>query len=125
MDGWLFHHLFHQNKVLLRQDVQWTINSCLIFLHALQEANQILNGNKEYRTDLLTMAAKLPPMQIGNIHNFRNGWKTWMIRKMNIDMFSTYTDFIQESISPYSTPELFEAARNSRTIEVIWQPDGL
>ena len=62
----------------------------------------------------MTMAAKLPPMQIGKYSQLQEWLEDGMIKKMNIDMFLTYTDFIQE-IRFRPTPPLsfFEAARNS------------
>ena len=93
-----------------------TMDNQLVFdiLTRTAEANQILNGNKEYRTDLLTMAAKLPPMQIGKYSQLQE----WL---ENVDdpknehrhVSHLYGLYPGNQISPYSTPELFEAARNS------------
>lgn len=93
-----------------------TMDNQLVFdiLTRTAEANQILNGNKEYRTDLLTMAAKLPPMQIGKYSQLQE----WLEdvddpKNEHRHVSHLYGLYPGNQISPYSTPELFEAARNS------------
>ena len=93
-----------------------TMDNQLVFdiLTRTAEANQILNGNKEYRTDLLTMAAKLPPMQIGKYSQLQE----WLEdvddpKNEHRHVSHLYGLYPGNQISPYSTPELFEGARNS------------
>lgn len=77
-------------------------------------ANEILNEDPIYRAKLLAMVKRIPPMQIGK-HTQLQEWLE------DIDDPKTdhrhvshlYGMFPSNQISAYTTPELFEASRNS------------
>lgn len=77
-------------------------------------ANEILNEDPIYRAKLLAMVKRIPPMQIGK-HTQLQEWLE------DIDDPKTdhrhvshlYGMFPSNQISAYTTPELFEATRNS------------
>ena len=78
------------------------------------EASRVLNSDEAYRADLLTMAAALPPMQIGKYSQLQE----WLEdvddpKSEHRHVSHLYGMYPSNQISPYSTPELFEATRNS------------
>ena len=93
-----------------------TMDNQLVFdvLTRTAEATEILNGDKEYRENLLAMVAKLPPMHIGQYSQLQE-WLEDMDDPNNEHRHVShlYGLYPGNQISPYSTPELFEAARNS------------
>lgn len=93
-----------------------TMDNQLVFdiLTRTARTNEILGGDTSYRARLLEMAAKLPPMQIGKYTQLQE----WLEDKDNPKdehrhVSHLYGLFPSNQISPYSTPQLFEAARNS------------
>jgi alpha-L-fucosidase 2 len=77
-------------------------------------ANEILNEDAEYRNRLVAMAKKLPPMQIGKYSQLQE----WLEDIDNQDdkhrhVSHLYGLYPGSQISPYTSPSLFEAARNS------------
>ncbi|MDR2910150.1 MAG: glycoside hydrolase N-terminal domain-containing protein [Bacteroidales bacterium] len=77
-------------------------------------ANEILGGDATYREKLLATAAKLPPMHIGR-HTQLQEWLEDVDdpRNEHRHVSHLYGLYPGNQISPYTTPELFEAARNS------------
>jgi len=77
-------------------------------------ANEILNEDKGYREQLKTMALKLPPMQIGK-HTQLQEWIQDLDDPKNDHRHIShlYGLFPSNQISPYTNPQLFEAARNT------------
>ena len=77
-------------------------------------ANQILNGDKEYSACLQAMIDRLPPMQIGKYNQLQE----WLEdvdnpKEDHRHVSHLYGLFPSNQISPYSHPELFQAAKNS------------
>lgn len=93
-----------------------TMDNQLVFdiLTRTAEATEILIGDEEYRENLLAMVAKLPPMHIGQYSQLQE-WLEDMDDPNNEHRHVShlYGLYPGNQISPYSTPELFEAARNS------------
>lgn len=93
-----------------------TIDNQLVYdmLTRTAMANEILNEDPIYRAKLLAMVKRIPPMQIGK-HTQLQEWLE------DIDDPKTdhrhvshlYGMFPSNQISAYTTPELFEATRNS------------
>ena len=78
------------------------------------EASLILDRDEDYRADLLTMAAKLPPMHIGKYSQLQEWLEDKDDPKSDHRHVShLYGMYPSNQISPYNTPELFEAVRNS------------
>ncbi len=77
-------------------------------------ANEILNEDKTYREELRAMAAKLPPMQVGQYTQLQE-WLPDLDDPKNDHRHIShlYGLYPGNQISPYTHPELFEAARNS------------
>lgn len=93
-----------------------TMDNQLVFdiLTRTAEATQILNGDLVYSKRLLDMADKLPPMQIGKYSQLQE----WLEdiddpKSEHRHVSHLYGLYPGNQISPYRTPELFEAARNS------------
>lgn len=93
-----------------------TMDNQLVFdiLTRTALANEILGEDASYRTRLLEMVKKLPPMQIGKYTQLQE----WLEDKDNPKddhrhVSHLYGLFPSDQISPYTTPQLFEAARNS------------
>lgn len=77
-------------------------------------ANEILNEDPIYRAKLLAMVKRIPPMQIGK-HTQLQEWLE-DINDPKTDhrhVSHLYGMFPSNQISAYTTPELFEATRNS------------
>lgn len=77
-------------------------------------ANDILGNNPNYSNELREMADRLPPMQIGK-HSQLQEWLE-DIDDPNSEhrhVSHVYGLYPGNQISPYSTPELFEAAKRS------------
>lgn len=77
-------------------------------------ANEILGEDATYRTKLLALAKKLPPMQIGKYGQLQE----WLEdidnpKDEHRHVSHLYGLYPSDQISPYSNPDLFEAARNS------------
>lgn len=77
-------------------------------------ANEILREDKGFRNQLRDMAAKLPPMQIGQYAQLQE-WLEDVDDPKNDHRHVShlYGLYPSSQISPYSHPNLFEAARNS------------
>ena len=93
-----------------------TMDNQLVFdiLTRTAEATRILNGDERYRARLLAMAAKLPPMQVGKYTQLQEWLEDRDDPKSDHRHVShLYGLYPGNQISPYRTPELFEAARNS------------
>lgn len=77
-------------------------------------ASEILGKDTEYRNRLVTIAKKLPPMQIGKYAQLQE----WLEDSDNPKdehrhVSHLYGLYPGSQISPYTSPSLFEAARNS------------
>lgn len=93
-----------------------TMDNQLVFdiLLKTAQANEILGENAEYRTRLVAMAEKLPPMQIGKYTQLQEWLEDRDDPNSNHRHVShLYGLYPGNQISPYSQPQLFEAARNS------------
>ncbi|NDV81620.1 glycoside hydrolase N-terminal domain-containing protein [Bacteroides sp. 51] len=93
-----------------------TMDNQLVFdiLTRTAEATRILDGDSGYRERLLAMAAKLPPMQIGKYSQLQEWLEDRDDPKSDHRHVShLYGLYPGNQISPYTNPELFEAARNS------------
>lgn len=93
-----------------------TMDNQLVFdiLTRTALANEILGEDASYRTRLLEMVKKLAPMQIGKYAQLQE----WLEDKDDPKedhrhVSHLYGLFPGDQISPYTTPQLFEAARNS------------
>ncbi len=93
-----------------------TMDNQLVFdiLTRTALANEILGGDASYRARLLDMVKKLPPMQIGKYTQLQE----WLEDKdypkdEHRHVSHLYGLYPSDQISPYTTPQLFEAARNS------------
>lgn len=80
----------------------------------LMEATDILGIDKAFADTLIQVRSQLPPMQIGRYNQLQE----WMFDWDRMDdhhrhVSHLYGLFPSNLISPYRTPELFEAARNS------------
>ncbi len=78
------------------------------------EANDLLNRDPEYSRQLRTMANQLPPMQVGKYAQLQE-WLEDVDDPVNQHRHVShlYGLYPGNQISPYSTPELFKAARQS------------
>lgn len=93
-----------------------TMDNQLVFdvLTRTAQANNILGENEAYRNQLLSMVSKLPPMHIGKYSQLQE----WLEDKddpknEHRHVSHLYGLYPGNQISPYTNPELFEAARNS------------
>ena len=93
-----------------------TMDNQLIFdiLTRTAIANEILGEDTSYRKNLIAMAKKLPPMQIGKYSQLQE----WLDDRDNPKdehrhVSHLYGLYPGNQISPYTNPELFEAAANS------------
>lgn len=93
-----------------------TMDNQLVFdvLTRTAQANNILAENEAYRNQLLAMVSKLPPMHIGKYSQLQE----WLEDKDDPQnehrhVSHLYGLYPGNQISPYTNPELFEAARNS------------
>lgn len=93
-----------------------TMDNQLVFdvLTRTARANNILGENEAYRNQLLSMVSKLPPMHIGKYSQLQE----WLEDKddpknEHRHVSHLYGLYPGNQISPYTNPELFEAARNS------------
>ncbi|MBF6598718.1 MAG: glycoside hydrolase family 95 protein [Fermentimonas sp.] len=79
-------------------------------------ANDILENDTNYSNELREMANRLPPMQIGK-HSQLQEWLQDVDDPKNEHRHVShlYGLYPGNQISPYSTPELFEAAKRSLT----------
>jgi len=77
-------------------------------------ANEILNEDATYRAKLLAMVKRIPPMQIGKYTQLQE-WLEDVDDPKNDHRHVShlYGMFPSNQISAYTTPELFEATRNS------------
>lgn len=93
-----------------------TMDNQLVYdiLTRTAKANEILGEDAAYRGKLLETAAKIPPMHIGR-HTQLQEWLEDVDDPKNEHRHVShlYGLFPGNQISPYTTPELFEAARNS------------
>lgn len=93
-----------------------TMDNQLVFdiLTRTAKANEILGKDIQYRQKLEAMSKKLPPMQIGKYSQLQE----WMEDKddpknEHRHVSHLYGLYPGNQISPYSSPQLFEAAHNS------------
>ena len=93
-----------------------TMDNQLVFdiLTRTALANEILGEDAAYRARLLDMASKLPPMQVGK-HSQLQEWLEDKDDPKNEHRHVShlYGLYPGNQISPYTSPELFEASRNS------------
>ncbi|WP_022824555.1 glycoside hydrolase family 95 protein [Hymenobacter norwichensis] len=86
-----------------------------VFSNALRAA-AILNTDQAFADTLSTMIKRLPPMQIGQHGQLQEWLQDWDNPKSTHRHIShLYGLFPSGQISPYRTPELFEAARVTLT----------
>ncbi|HLS95071.1 MAG TPA: glycoside hydrolase family 95 protein [Sphingobacterium sp.] len=77
-------------------------------------ASEILGEDSTYRAKLLTVAKRIPPMQIGKYSQLQEWLEDVDDPKSDHRHVShLYGLYPGNQITPYKTPELFEAARNS------------
>ena len=77
-------------------------------------ATRILNGDTQYMERLQKMIDRLAPMQIGRYNQIQEWLHDWDNPKDEHRHVShLYGLYPSNQISPYSTPELFQAARNT------------
>lgn len=83
-------------------------------LHNTLLASQILNDDMEFQNSLKQMIDKLPPMQIGK-HNQLQEWLEDVDdpRDEHRHISHLYGLYPSNQISPYSNPELFQAAQTT------------
>ena len=93
-----------------------TMDNQLVFdvLTRTAQAARILEKDNDYQFKLLSMAEKLPPMQIGKHSQLQE----WLEDRDNPKSEHRHVSHLYglypgNQISPYKHPELFEAARNS------------
>ncbi len=93
-----------------------TMDNQLVFdiLTRTAMAVEILDGDKSYKARLLSVADKLPPMQIGKYTQLQE----WLEdvddpKNEHRHVSHLYGLYPGNQISPYTSPELFEGARNS------------
>lgn len=80
----------------------------------LAEASNILDIDKTFADTLMQTRAKLPPMQVGQYSQLQEWMSDWdRTDDHHRHLSHLYGLFPSNLISPYRTPELFEAARNS------------
>tara|TARA_R110000868_G_scaffold408293_1_gene690928 strand:- start:10887 stop:13385 length:2499 start_codon:yes stop_codon:yes gene_type:complete len=78
------------------------------------EATSVLGIDKRYADSLITMREQLPPMQIGNWGQLQEWMQDWDRQDdAHRHVSHLYGIFPSNQISPYRTPELFEAAKTS------------
>ena len=77
-------------------------------------ANEIIDEDPQYRTKLLDAIKRIPPMQIGK-HSQLQEWITDIDdpKSDHRHVSHLYGLYPSNQISPYTNPELFEAAMNS------------
>ena len=93
-----------------------TMDNQLVFdmLTRTALANEILGEDLAYRATLQAVAKRIPPMQIGKYSQLQEWLEDIDDPKSNHRHVShLYGLYPGNQISPYRTPELFEAARNS------------
>lgn len=93
-----------------------TMDNQLVFdmLTRTAIANEILGEDSKYRKQLWDIVKKIPPMQIGKYTQLQE----WLedidnIKSDHRHVSHLYGLYPSNQISPYRTPELFEASRNS------------
>lgn len=93
-----------------------TMDNQIVFdiLTRTAEAARILELDNSYRESLLAMAKKLPPMQVGKYSQLQE----WMDdrddpKSDHRHVSHLYGLYPGNQITPYTSPELFEASRNS------------
>ena len=93
-----------------------TMDNQLVFdiLTRTALANEILGKDADYRAELNAMAERIPPMQVGR-HTQLQEWLEDRDDPENEHRHVShlYGLYPGSQISPYTTPELFEASRNS------------
>jgi alpha-L-fucosidase 2 len=93
-----------------------TMDNQLVFdlLSKTIETAKILNTDKEFVVKLQNTLKRLPPMQIGKWGQLQEWMQDWDNPKDNHRHIShLYGLYPSNQISPYRTPELFEAARKT------------
>ena len=81
-------------------------------LSSVLEASRILDVDQEYRQTLIRVLSKIPPMQVGQYGQLQE----WIVdgdnpRDQHRHISHLYGLYPSNQISPFSTPELFQAAR--------------
>lgn len=84
-----------------------------LFTH-LAEAARVLGTDEAFADTLLQVRSQLPPMQVGQYAQLQEWMQDWdRPDDHHRHLSHLYGLFPGNQISPYRTPELFEAARNS------------
>jgi alpha-L-fucosidase 2 len=97
-------------------DAGITMDNQMVFelLHNTIAAGQVLGEPEDFAAELQAVAGKLPPMQIGRwgqLQEWMQDWDNPTDRHRHVShLWGLYPG---RQISPYGTPELFEAARTS------------
>jgi len=77
-------------------------------------ATEILNTDVTFRNSLIAALAKMPPMQIGKYSQLQEWMEDWdSPTDTHRHVSHLYGVFPSGQLSPYRTPQLMEAARNS------------
>lgn len=93
-----------------------TMDNQLVFdsFSNLVNASQALNTDKEFADTVRTMIDRLPPMQIGQYNQLQEWLFDWdRPNDAHRHVSHLYGLFPSNQISPFSQPNLFQAARNS------------
>lgn len=84
-----------------------------LFTH-LAEASRVLKTDEAFADTLLQVRSQLPPMQVGQYAQLQEWMQDWdRPDDHHRHLSHLYGLFPGNQISPYRTPELFEAAHNS------------
>ncbi len=80
----------------------------------LAEATEILDVDREFADTLMNVRAQLPPMQVGQHAQLQEWMHDWdRVDDHHRHVSHLYGLFPSNLISPFRTPELFAAAKNS------------
>ncbi|MDE5750847.1 MAG: glycoside hydrolase family 95 protein, partial [Duncaniella sp.] len=93
-----------------------TMDNQIVFdlLNNTLRAAELTGETETYKDSLRAAIASLPPMQIGRYNQLQEWMGDWDLPKDGHRHVShAYGLFPSAQISPYSTPELFEAVRNT------------
>lgn len=93
-----------------------TMDNQLTFdlFHNVMRASEILGVDKAFADTLAMTLPKLPPMQIGKLSQLQEWMNDWdRVEDKHRHISHLYGMFPSNQISPYRTPELFQAVKNS------------
>lgn len=93
-----------------------TMDNQLVFdvFNNIIQASEILDIDQSFADSVSTLLAQLPPMQIGQYNQLQEWMFDWDRKEDHHRHVShLYGLFPSNQVTPYSSPELFEAAKNS------------